>query len=646
MNIITPLARFFSGLKFKGNIYVVLLLRLGLAMLLFSVCRIGFYLFNAQSFPTMALGTFITILLGGLRFDLTAVLYTNLLFILLMIVPFEFRFLKGYQQLCQWLFYFCNGIALTANVADFIYYRFTGRRTTADVFQQFENENNLGGLFFSFLWDYWYAILFLFMILACMIWLYKKIKIEGPQVKNKIVFYSSGVLAIPLIIGLVIAGGRGGFLHSTRPITLNDAGQYVKDPSQVSIVLNTPFAIYRTLGKTKIQKVNYFSSEEELEKVYSPVHNPDSSHKMKKLNVVIIILESFSKEFIGFFNQHRENGTYQGYTPFLDSLAALSKTYKYSFANGRKSIDGLPSVVASIPSMGIPYVLTAFSGNRINSLGNILKREGYHTSFFHGAPNGSMGFSSFMNLAGIDHYYGMGDYFNPDDYDGLWGIWDHKFFRFWTDHQKSFQQPFFSVLFSVSSHHPFKIPTEFEGRFKGGHDPMLKCVQYTDYALREYFKEVSKQDWYANTIFVITADHISSQTIFADALLAKGRFAVPIIFFRPDNSLGERDLGMASQIDIMPKVLNYLGYDKKYIAFGGTGVAWNIIDDVHHFYQRDYLLKFDGQKAIGLYDFKRDSVLSTNLLQQYPDTVKIMERKIKAIIQQYNNRMVENRLDR
>lgn len=655
MKIQQKLQTAFSGLRISGNIYVGLFLRLGLAMILFSICRIGFYLFNMDSFPDLPLWRFSIILLAGIRFDLTAVLYTNMIFILLIIIPFQFRFRTGYQKFCQWIFYVFNAIALSANVADFIYFRFTGRRTTADVFKQFENEKNLGGLFMNFLLDYWHAVIFLAALLGFMVWCYKKVKVVGPQLQNKIVFYSSGVLALPIFILMMIGGLRGGFLHSTRPITLNDAGQYVTEPIQSSLVLNTPFTIYRTLGKTQIQKVNYFNSEEELASVFTPLHSPDSARAMNKMNVVIIILESFSQEFVGFYNGHRENGRYKGYTPFLDSLASHSKTFEHSFASGRKSIDGLPSIIASIPSLSVPYVLTPYSGNKINGLGNILKPEGYHTSFFHGAPNGSMGFSSFMNIAGIDNYFGMNDYPDKNDHDGLWGIWDEKFFGFWANLQKGFPQPFLSVIFSVSSHHPFIIPKEYEEKFKGGSDPMLKCIEYSDFALRKYFERVAKQDWYANTLFVITADHVSSQVIFKDSHSARGHFSIPILFFRPDNSLAGRDNGIISQADIMPTVLDYLGYDKEYVAFGTSarltsgggatrGQAWNFIDNLHHFYQHDYLLQFDGKKSVGLFDFKRDTMLSKNLIHHFPDTVSVMETKIKAIIQQYNNRMVENRL--
>ncbi|HYG17307.1 MAG TPA: sulfatase-like hydrolase/transferase [Ohtaekwangia sp.] len=643
----------FSGLKLKGNIYWVLTQRFLIAMLLFTLCRLGFYIFNLSYFPGMSLPKFLYILLGGIRFDLTALLYTNMLFIVLMCIPLPVRFNDTYQSVVKWIFYVTNGLVLAANVSDFIYFKFTLRRTTADIFQQFENETNLGGLFFRFLIDYWYAVIFWIALVVLMVWLYNRTRVAGPMVKNRLAFYGSGILAFPLIAFLVVGGIRGNFLHSTRPITLSDAGKYVKDPGDVSLVLNTPFAMYRTLGKTRIKRVHYYDTPQALETAFSPVHHRPDTGKLKKLNVVVIVLESFSKEFFGFYNRGKDNGTYTGYTPFLDSLITHSKTFEYSFANGRKSIDALPSIVASLPSMGLPYVLSPYSGNRINSLGNLLKQEGYRTAFFHGAPNGSMGFEAFMNIAGIDEYYGMDEYDNDADYDGWWGIWDEKFLNFTAKTQRDFEEPFLSVFFSVSSHHPFSIPREYEGVFKGGKEPILRCIQYTDHALKKYFQEVSTYPWYANTLFVITADHTSSNVLFDESRTAKGLFSVPIIFYRPDHSLRGVDTEIIQQADIMPTVLGYLGYEKDFLAFGRdvlnnekTPCAWNYKDDVFQFYEGDYLLQFDGKRSVALYNFKTDLMLKHNLVKIPGNKAQVMhmETRIKAIIQQYNNRMVSNNL--
>ncbi len=639
-----------NGLQWKGNIYRALALYFLLSMVLMSICRLGFFLFNLEFFPGLTFTNIFRLFLGGIKFDLAAMLYVNSLFILLFLLPFNFRFRKGYQFSVKILFLVTNGIALAANVADFIYYKFTLRRTTADVFRQFENETNLSEMFTSFFMDYWYAVVFWILLVVVMIILYNRVELHGPQLKNRITYYAGGVLAIPLIAYGMIGGMRGGFRHSTRPITLSNAGEYVTDPKQVNIVLNTPFALFRTMGKTKIQPVNYFVSATEVERIYTPLHVPTDSAAFKKLNVVVIILESFSKEFVGFFNKEKENGTYKGYTPFLDSLIEHSRTFTYSFANGRKSIDGLPSAVASIPSLGIPYFLSPFSGNDINSLGSLLKTEGYHSSFFHGAPNGSMGFNSFMNLAGFEHYYGMSEYDNDNDFDGMWGIWDERFLNFYADKLSEFPQPFVSSFFSVSSHHPFELPEEYRNTFKGGREPILKCVEYTDYSLKKFFTKISEEDWYENTLFVITADHTSSNVLFEESFTAWGGYSVPVIYFRPDHTLAGIDSTITQQIDIMPSVLSYLGYAKPYIAYGRNvfasdqkPFAFNY-NSGYQLFEDDYLLLFNGQETTALYNFKKDKLLKSNLFGQLPDLTKQKEQKIKAIIQQYNNRLIDNRM--
>ncbi len=640
----------FGDLRLSGNIYWALFLRLLLAMALFTLCRVGFYFYNMSFFPDMTISNFMRLLLGGLQFDLTAVLYVNALYVLLMILPFDFRFRYGYREVARYIFFITNAAALATNVADFIYYKFTLRRTSADVFKQFENEQNIGGLFFSFVTDYWYAVIFWIGLVIIMVKVYNRIHVWGPQILNRGVYYIAGFLAVPLITFFIVAGIRGGFRHSTRPITLSNAGEYVRNPKDISIVLNTPFSLIRTVGKTKVQKVAYFK-ENELDSIYSPLHFPADTADFQKQNVVVIILESFSREFSAFLNQDRGQPDYTGYTPFLDSLMQHSKTFVHGFANGRKSIDGLPSVISGIPSLGVPYFLSPYSGNRINSLASLLAAEGYHTSFFHGAPNGSMGFNAFMNLAGVQHYYGMTEYDNHGDFDGLWGIWDEPFLQFYADRLNTFPQPFFSAFFSVSSHHPFKIPEKYEDTFQGGPLPIHACIEYTDHALRRFFESVSKMPWYQNTLFVITADHTSSNIGHAAYRTGWGFFAIPIIFFKPDNSLAGIEHQIGQQTDIMPSVLGYLHYPKRYVAFGRdvfreetAPVAFNYKDNTYQLFEGEHVLIFDGTRSVGLYNYREDELMQLNLLREEPEMASRMEQKIKGVIQQYNNRMIADEL--
>lgn len=599
----------------------------------------------------MTAGRLATILLGGLKFDISAILYLNALFILLTIVPLKIRFKPLYKKILQYIFIITNGIGLAVNTADNIYYKYTLRRTTISVFSQFENEQNFGTLFLSFLIDYWYGFAFFFLLFYLFIKFSNQIKVKGPQLENRWTFYLGGILMMPLIIYLFVGGVRGGFRHSTRPITLSNAAEFATIPKDINIVLNTPFALMRTVKANVIEKVAYYSSEDSLSRIYTPVHQPNDSVPFRYNNVVIIILESFSKEFVGAYNKNLGIKDYKGYSPFIDSLIGKSRAFQYSLANGRKSIDAMPSVICSIPSIEVPYVLSHYSGNKVNSLASLLRPKGYYTSFFHGAPNGSMGLQAFANLSGFDDYYGMTEYANDDDFDGIWGIWDEKFLQYFAAKLNTFNQPFYTTIFTVTSHPPHLLPDEYKDVFKGGPLPIHKTIEYTDYSIKQFMKTASTMDWYDNTLFVFTADHPTAAIHYQEYNSAWGYYSVPLFFFKPGEDWSSFSQDIVQQIDIMPTILSYLHYDKPYIAFGRDAFdlstepfAFNYADNVYQLFLGDYLLQFDGRKAVTLYNFREDIGLKNNLVELKPEITAQLERKLKALIQQYNNRMVDDNL--
>jgi len=587
---------------------------------------------------------------GGVKFDISAIFYINSLFILTQIIPFKIRHTPVYQKACEWLFYISNGIALAFNVGDIAYYPFTLKRTTFTLFSQFANEQNKVSLFFRFLTDFWYITVLFILIMALLVFLYKKTLPISITLKRNWQYYSFSILLLPLIGGLLVAGMRGGFRHSTRPITLSNAGEFVEQASEVHIVLNTPFALLRTLKTKSLQKANFFS-EQEVNAIYNPVHSGDSTQKpFIRKNIVILILESFSKEYLGGFNKDLDNGTYKGYTPFLDSLMTQSMAFTNAYANGRKSIEGLPSVLASIPGIQEPFVLSNYSNNKVNSFGSLLASQGYNTSFFHGAPNGSMGFSSFTKMAGIKQYFGMSEYNNDADFDGMWGIWDEPFMQFWVKNLNQFKQPFFSALFSVSSHHPFKVPEQFEGKFPKGTLPVHQGIGYTDYSLRQFFKTASKMPWYKNTLFIITADH-SSVAWHDEYKTSLGAYSVPLLIFDPSGNLKGKDDRPVQQADILPTILNQLHYKQPYFAFGSDMINQSkehpviyFADDLYQIITGDYVLKHDGIKPVALYNYRTDKLLTKNILSENEQVSNKMEILLEAFIQQYNKNMIDNTL--
>jgi len=634
---------------FSRNIFTVLLYRILLLMVLFSLCRIGFYLFNYKMFPGITLPQLINILRGGLLFDISAVIYINMIFILLHIIPLEIRYNNVYQGVLKYLFFITNGIAFAINGADYVYYRFVFKRATTDVFKTFEHESNMVKLFFKFQIDYWPVVLFTLFIIFLMVLLYNQIKVTKPAPSNRITYHLVNILLIPLIIGLVVIGARGRYKHSTHPITISNAAKYVNTPRDVAIVLNTPFSLLRTFNKKPLVRYEFFG-EEKLEQIYNPHYIPSGEEKFKDENIVVIILESFAREYIGSLNKDLEDGTYTGYTPFIDSLINVSLTFDVTIANGKKSIEAMPSIFASVPSLETPYTISHYANNKINGLPGLLKSKGYYSAFFHGAPNGSMGFDSFAKMVGFDDYFGLDQYPDEGDFDGIWGVWDEPFFDFFATKLNNFKQPFLASLFSVSSHHPFKVPEKYKDKFKKGPAPIVEVVGYTDYALKRFFDKVTGEPWFNNTIFVITADH-TNESIHKEFQNNFGSYSVPIIFYKSGSYLTGIKNRIAQQIDIMPTLLHYLNFDREYIAFGNNllddsyeSFTFNTAGSTYHLYMKDHILEMIENEPVGLFNYKNDRLLETNLLGKNPELQEQMEEKLKAIIQTYNSRLIDNNM--
>ena len=627
--------------------------------LAYTLCRAVFLVLNWSLYAgALTLGHGIELFGAGLLFDTPAILYTNAVILLMFLLPLHWKERPGFYRVARWIYTIVNSIAMYMNLMDCVYFPFTGKRTTASVFDEFSNEGIsemlkiFGGQFLS----HWYLVL----LAAFVTWAFWKLFRPIPAIVKKTSSLSryyllrsiALVIAIPLCIGAI----RGGFTKATRPITISNANQYVNRPAETGIVLNTPFSILRTLKKTPFVVPNYMS-DGEAHALYTPLHQPSDSLAFTPRNVVVLILESYSKQHIGFYNKTLRNGTYKGFTPFLDSLIeASAMTFRYSYANGRKSIEGMPSVLSSLPNFVEPLFLTPASLNAMSGLARELgENKGYTTAFFHGAQNGSMGFQAFARATGFERYYGRDEFnadpgFNgDDDFDGTWAIWDEEFFQYYAQQMGKMREPFMTALFSASSHDPFVVPEKYKGRFPQGERPLQQCIAYTDYALKRFFETASRQPWFKNTLFVITADHVSQQ-IDPFYCTTLGNYCVPIILYAPgDDSLrGYDEERVVEQIDIMPTVLSYLHYDKPYIAFGrdmlgdGDGFAlhWLPESSSYEYVWGDYTLEFDGKQVTAAYQFRTDSTFSNNVLGSMPQATRHrMELHMKAVIQQYMQRM-------
>ena len=294
------------SLRHNLNTFILLLVQFLFLLLLYGLLRLGFYFFNISLFPQVVAGDLVYMLLGGIKFDVVAILYVNILYILLQILPFPFKYRDSYQQFCKGLFVVTNSVAIALNLVDYAYYPFTLKRTTGTVFQQFANEQNWGGLLIDFFVGYWYLVLLFVVLVYVLKRGYEFLQLAKPGKLNWSFYFVQSV-GLLIVAFLFIGGVRGGWAHSTRPITLSNAGDYVKSPEEMSIVLNTPFSMLKTLKAVDLKEKYYYSAEE-LQQIYPVIHTPKDSLPFQNLNVVFLIMESFGKENIGFYNKHIDQG--------------------------------------------------------------------------------------------------------------------------------------------------------------------------------------------------------------------------------------------------------------------------------------------------------------------------------------------------
>jgi phosphoglycerol transferase MdoB-like AlkP superfamily enzyme len=623
----------------------------------YFIARIAYLLENWSYFsPNLSFGHIMEMLAGGLVFDTSAILVTNIPYIVIMLFPLHQKETNIYQQVSKGVFLFINGLALAVNLCDAVYFRFTMRRTTTTIFSEFSNEGNLGGIFLTETLRHWYLVLLFVFI----VWLMYRLYRTAGLYRRELVWWRYDVatlLSLAAFAPFVVAGIRGGFTTAVRPITISNANQYVDRPVEAALVLNTPFSIYRTIGKAVFVVPDYYQDEKEMTSVYVPIHVPNDTIPMTKKNVVVLIVESFGREYIGALNKNLENGQYKGYTPNVDSLISKSITFTRSFCNGRKSIDGMPSILSSIPMFVEPFFLTPSSMNHVSGIASLLAGEGYETAFFHGAQRGSMGFMAFARSTGFQQYYGREDYDEDkrfggdDDFDGMWAIWDEPFLQYYATKMSEMKEPFMTAVFTASSHHPYEIPEKYKDVYPEEGIIMHKCIRYTDMAIGKFFETASKQPWFNNTIFVMTSDHtnMSDHDYYQTDL---GGFCSPIIIYEPGNPDCQPEMQdkIAQQIDILPTVMGMLHYPKPYFGFGidvlntAAEDTWavNYLNGIYQYVKHGHVLQFDGQQTKAVYALT-DSLMQHDVKGKVPQQQQ-MERELKAIIQQYMERMTQDRL--
>ena len=637
--------------------YKALAYRLTLAYIFYFLSRLSFYCFNQAHLRVEGIGDFFRLAFYGLLFDTTAIIYVNLLFIFLSVLPLLINTKKSFQKVLFWVYFACNIPAYLLNFIDIVYFSYNKTRLTTNDWALVENEHNLLTLLLGFLVQYWVIFtVFLVLILLC-IFLYKKVHVREEEVTHRRPYFITSAIVLVLLTPTLIFGIRGfSFKAGVIPLTVMDASKYARDISQVNILLNTPFTIFRTMGKNKGFKEFKFTTDAYIGENIKPIKQYGRQVKDQP-NIVVIILEGMGAEYFGVMNQHTHIPNYRSHTPFLDSLARQGYYFTNIFSNSIHSIEGISAVTAGMPTFQTAWVRSGYAQRKVSSLPEIARSLGYQTLFAHGATNGSMNFDGYTHQIGYQTYLGRTEFNDDRYYNGSWGIDDEPFLQYFAKNINQMKRPFLATVFTLSSHGPYTVPDKYKNQFNTGDIPMHNVTEYTDLSLLKFFNTIKKEDWYANTIFAIISDHTTDD--YYDYYKQKiAHHRLPIILFSPNKALipqGSSDT-LGQQIDIFPTLVDLMGYQKPFRSWGRsllsdkadeTPRAFVTHTQFYQLIQGNYIYVLDLQgKVVGVYA-KEDLDLIHNLKEQitHNEEMKKGIADVRAFMQDYMDRIIHDKLE-
>ncbi|MCA8829621.1 LTA synthase family protein [Hymenobacter pini] len=622
----------------------LLVRRFSLLLGVYLLLRLGFYLFNQATFQAPP-GEVALAFWHGFRFDIAALLLLNLPWVVLSLVPSRH---PAWQRMLRVVWLLLNSLGVALNLIDVEYFRFIGRRTSNELLTIGDDVRRQAG---QLVLQYWFLLVPFAVLLAAMWYFYPMPQQASTASTTLSRGRAVGRYMVQMLVmgGLVVLGIRGGV--QLKPLRTGHA--FMQTPPVLGhVALNSTFTFLKSLGAETLERREFFTSPDSLHRALAalpPSPRPGAPHD----NVVVLLLESFASEYTGIEN----NG--QGYTPFFDSLATKGLFFRDHYANGRRSIEALPAVLAGLPSLNEhPFITSPFQTDELHGLGEILGRAGYATSVFHGAQNGTMGFNTFSGIAGVQQYYGLNEYPGAEkspDFDGHWGIADEPYLQYFARQLSRQPQPFFSTVFTLSSHEPFEVPWQYAKRFPEGTLPIHRVIGYTDFALRQFFKTASRQPWYRNTLFILLADH-TSQSDRPDYQNTLGNYKTPLLLFHPGRQLPAANVHrITQQADVPATVLDYLNIPagRQLLPFGysvfddsTTGRALFLSGGSLFLVHSDFVTELTADNAVQLYPYRTHQLPPEPLANPNPRTAQQYGNELKAAAQYFTDGLLDNRLYR
>lgn len=528
-----------------------------LGALAFQLARLGLLLRYREFFAPLPVTRILAAWGSGLRFDLSILLGFLAVPLVAINLPLRFALRSGWQRGWGWGAFALLVLVVFMLGGDVVYFGHVQRHMAGELLTM---ENDWGFLVGMAMGPGLPLLLGVVASLAGVAVLWSRI-LRGPTEP----LLRPGRFA--LVALLLVAGVRGSLGHKPlNPIDAFAGGS----ATEAQLSLNGAFTGIRAMIHGGHARAHFFP-EDQVRTLLGvgdgpyPMERRVEAHAPRR-NVIFVLLESWSARYVDSFS-HRGYGV----TPRLDGFAAEGAKFPRFYAAGQRSYEGLQATLTGLPSLpGMPTLTTGLATN-VSRLGALASDAGYRTIFLQSSKRRSLRLDAIAAWTGFSEFYGMEDMPRrldyPDSSSAAFG-WDYEMYRLLLDKLHGESRPFIAYAFTGTTHTPYpRVPARFTKRphADDGEDGFLNALSYADWSLGELVDAARSEPWFANTIFVFTADHTKGGTEFHSFDQA---FHIPFVVYAPGLvAPGEHDV-VGSQLDVLPTLVELMGIGGTYSTIG------------------------------------------------------------------------------
>ncbi len=552
-------------LKMKLKISCVYLI---IVIATFFVIRLSLFFLCFDYFSTLSTDKILLSFLNGFRFDFSSISIYILPLVVLFFLPINSKLYSKIIFTLLWIMFFVSLLVLAGDV---IFFSIFNKHLETELLSV---TTHFGFILQMALQTYWYITFSIFLLFFVALFLTYRYINKNFITQNQTKYIVKSILII-LCIGLImLACIRGKFDFKGKPLGIMDA-QLLGSQKTSELILNGIFSSSEGLRRMQDRTVfldkeeainlakNITSTEKEIDKDYPFYRSKQKfSYDMQDLNIVIIFLESWEREY---FEKYPEA------MPNFMKIKENSLYFKNFYNVGSRSLTSTTSTMFSIPYVwGLPFITNGLGAKNMSRMASYFNEKEYST-YFVATDNASADkIGEVANYSQFKQFYAKADIPVTHEYPTYTKGFDYEGFEFFFNKINSSKNNFLGFFYTSSTHGPWDMillkdlqlypQTTRDNQF-------LNRLYYSDNAMGNFFNLAKEQPWFDKTIFFIFPDHhvpFSNRTYDSNLQDVDKYFSSFLVVYAPKLFKPQDMSTYATQEDILPTIIDLLHSSSPY----------------------------------------------------------------------------------